>query len=62
MDTNFISIDIEADINQVIKIFEENQVWNIAVTENGKYKGFVSKSNLFNRYISLWHKQRSEEI
>lgn len=62
MNTNFHSIDINADINQVMKIFEENQVWNIAVTENGKYKGFVSKSNLFNRYISLWHKQRSEEI
>ncbi len=62
MNTNFVSVEINQDIHNLIKIFEEKQIWNIAVTENGKYKGFVSKSNLFNRYISLWHQQRNEEI
>jgi chloride channel protein, CIC family len=62
MNSNFQSIDIDSDINIAIKIFEEKQVWNIAVTQKGKYVGFISKSNLFNRYISLWHQRRTEEI
>lgn len=62
MNTNFASVEINHDINNLIQIFEEKQIWNIAVTENGKYKGFVSKSNLFNKYISLWYQQRNDEI
>jgi chloride channel protein, CIC family len=62
MNTNFQSIKIDEDINHAIKVFEEKQVWNIAVTRNNKYVGFISKSNLFNRYISLWHQRRTEEI
>ena len=62
MNSNFQSIEIDGDINHAIKIFEEKQVWNIAVTKNGKYAGFISKSSLYNRYISLWHQRQSEEI
>lgn len=62
MNTNFQSLEIGADINSAIKIFEEKQVWNIAITKNDKYLGFISKSNLFNKYISLWHQRRQEEI
>lgn len=62
MNTNFQAIKIDEDINHAIKVFEEKQVWNIAVTRNNKYVGFISKSNLFNKYISLWHQRRKEEI
>ncbi len=62
MNTTFQTIDITDDINKAIKIFEEKQVWNIAVVNGNKYLGFISKSNLFNKYISLWHKRRQEEI
>lgn len=62
MNSSFQKIDINADINLAIKLFEEKQIWNIAVTRNNKYVGFISKSNLYNRYISLWHQRQSEEI
>ena len=62
MNSNFQSLDIDSDINDAIKIFEEKQVWNIAVTQKNKYVGFISKSSLFNKYISLWHQRRMEEI
>lgn len=62
MNSNFQSLEIDSDINEAIKIFEEKQVWNIAVTQKNKYVGFISKSNLFNKYISLWHQRRMEEI
>ncbi len=62
MNSHFQSIEIDADINLAMKIFEEKQVWNIAVTRKDKYVGFISKSSLYNRYISLWHQRQSEEI
>ncbi len=34
----------------VIKKFEEHHIWNIPVTENNQYIGFISKSGLLNRY------------
>ncbi len=34
----------------VIKKFEEYHIWNIPVTENNQYIGFISKSGLLNRY------------
>lgn len=58
MDTNFHSIDIEEDINNTLTLFEEKQVWNIAVTKDGAYEGFISKSNFFNSYISIWAQQQ----
>ncbi len=62
MNTNFLTIDINSDINEAINIFEEKQVWNIAVTNNDRYAGFISKSNLFNKYISVWHQRNKEEL
>ncbi|HEY7751012.1 MAG TPA: chloride channel protein, partial [Ignavibacteriaceae bacterium] len=49
MNSNFQTIEVDADINTAVKIFEEKQVWNIAVTKENKYVGFISKSNLYNR-------------
>jgi CIC family chloride channel protein len=62
MNPNFQTIDINSEINTVLKIFNDEKVWNIAVTQNSKFVGFISKSNLFNKYISLWHEQRENEI
>lgn len=58
MDINFHSIDVDEDINNTLTLFEEKQVWNIAVTKNGAYEGFISKSNFFNSYISIWAQQQ----
>ncbi|MHB1686906.1 MAG: chloride channel protein [Ignavibacteriaceae bacterium] len=62
MNPVFHSIDINADINHVLEKFEENDVWNLVVTDKGKYCGFISKSNIFNKYLSSWAKQQGEEI
>ena len=34
----------------VMKKFQGSNAWNLPVTENGKYKGFISKSKLFSAY------------
>jgi chloride channel protein, CIC family len=60
MDANFQSVDIDADLSTVLRIFEQKQVWNIAVTKKGFYEGFISKSNFFNSYISIWAQQQDE--
>ena len=62
MNTNFHSIDIGADLAEALEKFEQNNVWNLAVTDKGKYSGFISKSNIFNKYLSSWAKQQAEEI
>jgi len=62
MNTDFQTIEIQKDINVVMAMFEEKQVWNIAVTNNNEYVGFISKSNLFNKYISLWNQKQEAEI
>jgi chloride channel protein, CIC family len=60
MNTDFYSVDINTDLNNALEKFEENNVWNLAVTENGKYRGFISKSNIFNKYLSTWAKEQEE--
>lgn len=62
MNINFNAVDLNEDINKVIEIFEETQVWNLPVTNNDEYVGFISKSTIFNKYLSAWAKQQKEEI
>jgi CIC family chloride channel protein len=62
MNSNFYSVELNSDINKILDIFEEKQIWNIAVTQKGKYLGFISKSNLFNKYISVWSEQENGKI
>jgi CIC family chloride channel protein len=62
MNTNFQSVDISTDINKVMEIFEKKQIWNLAVTKNDEYVGFISKSNIFNKFISVWADNHKEEI
>jgi CIC family chloride channel protein len=37
-------------MDQVMKKFEISGAWNLPVIEHGKYKGFLSKSRIFNTY------------
>jgi CIC family chloride channel protein len=47
-------------MEEVMKKFEENEVWNLPVIDNGKYIGFISKSKLFSVYRK-WLVEISEE-
>jgi CIC family chloride channel protein len=47
-------------MEEVMKKFEENEVWNLPVIDNGKYIGFISKSKLFSVYRK-WLVDISEE-
>jgi CIC family chloride channel protein len=62
MNTNFHSIDIDADLINALDKLEMDNVWNISVIDKGKYRGFISKSNIFNEYLSSWTKHQAEEI
>lgn len=43
-------IDINYSMEQVMKVFDRTGAWNLPVVDNGVYKGFVSKSKIFNSY------------
>ncbi len=62
MNTHFHSIDINTDLNHALEKFEEHNAWNLAVTNDGKYLGFISKSNIFNKYLASWAKQQQDDI
>lgn len=44
------TIDVKDSMEEVMKIFDRTNAWNLPVVENGKYLGFVSKSKIFNSY------------
>ncbi len=43
-------INIDENMDSVMKKFEETGAWNLPVIENDKYLGFVSKSKIFSVY------------
>ena len=43
-------IEIGSSMDNVMKLFDQTNAWNVRVVENGKYIGFVSKSKIFNSY------------
>ena len=43
-------IDINDPMDKVMRTFDRTNAWNLPVTDNGKYVGFVSKSKIFNSY------------
>jgi CIC family chloride channel protein len=45
-------IDLKDSMESVMKKFDETDAWNLPVTMDGKYVGFISKSNIFNKYRS----------
>lgn len=46
-------IDKHESMKKVLEIFEETEAWNLPVTDNGHYLGFISRSKIFNSYRSL---------
>ncbi len=40
-------------MERVLELFEETGAWNLPVTENGKYLGFISRSKIFSSYRKL---------
>ncbi|MDF1573053.1 MAG: chloride channel protein [Bacteroidales bacterium] len=43
----------DENMKKVLEIFEETEAWNLPVTENNRYVGFISRSKIFNSYRSL---------
>lgn len=43
-------VNINDNMQSVMRKFEKTGAWNLPVIENGKYKGFLSKSTIFNAY------------
>ena len=46
-------IDYNDSFEQIMKIFDETQAWNIAVLKDGKFEGIISKSKLYSEYRKL---------
>lgn len=40
-------------MKKVLEIFEKTEAWNLPVTENKKYIGFISRSKIFSSYRNL---------
>jgi len=43
-------VNIRDNMQTVMRKFEKTGAWNLPVIEEGKYKGFLSKSTIFNAY------------
>ena len=50
MSTPAAIIHANESLHTVLRKFEETHQWNLPVTDNGKYIGFVSKSSILSRY------------
>ncbi|GAB3905188.1 chloride channel protein [Mucilaginibacter boryungensis] len=46
-------IDLNDDVRDIIKIFDETGTWNLPVIATGNFVGFISKSAILNRYREL---------
>lgn len=52
-------IDIKDKMYDIVKKIDELNVWNLPVVNDGKYVGFVSKSNVLSHYRNLLLSQTS---
>ena len=46
-------VDLNESMESVMKKFNSTKAWNLPVTQNGKYIGFLSKSKIFNEYRDM---------
>ena len=47
-------INIEASMEEVMKIVDDTKAWNLPVVDKeGKYRGFLSKSRILNSYRQM---------
>jgi CIC family chloride channel protein len=49
-------------MDEVMKKFENSNVWNLPVVDKDKYVGFVSKSSVFNKYRDLLIQQSNNPV
>ena len=55
-------ININMTMEQIMDIFENTKAWNLPVIDNeGKYKGIMSQSSIFNAYRDVLVEHYSEE-
>ena len=45
-------VDMRDAMDEVMKAFDKTGAWNLPVVQDGRYKGFISKSSIFNTYRS----------
>ncbi|HEY4800259.1 MAG TPA: CBS domain-containing protein, partial [Bacteroidia bacterium] len=55
-------LDVNEEMYDVMKKFDNYNSWNLPVTEANKYIGFVSKSAIFTQYRSLLIKQSEQQF
>ena len=53
-------ISSHENMQSVMRKFERTNAWNLPVIDNGKYKGFISKSRIFNTYRTKLIRQQKE--
>ena len=53
MRTPLAVIERDEKMEKVLEIFEETGAWNLPVTDQGQYKGFISRSKIFSSYRKL---------
>lgn len=53
MTTPPVLIDLNDEVREIIKKFDETNTWNLPVVENGRFVGYISKSGILNRYREL---------
>jgi CIC family chloride channel protein len=53
-------VSIEDSMEDVMKMFEDTKAWNLPVVDGKVYKGFVSKSKIFNSYRDILKKFSDE--
>ena len=46
-------IDYHDSFERRMKVFDENQAWNLPILKNGKFAGIISKSKLYSEYRKL---------
>ena len=56
MNTDLLILDVHTDIETAVEQIEQTAQWNIPVTENGKYVGFVSRANILSYYRKILKK------
>ena len=54
-------IQVDDDMETVMRHFDETGAWNLPVVKDGKYIGFLSKSKIFSSYRRLLVNQAKEE-
>ncbi|MDR6945129.1 chloride channel protein [Mucilaginibacter pocheonensis] len=46
-------IDVDDDVREIVKKFDETNTWNLPVVDGHKFVGFISKSAILNQYRQL---------